>query len=122
MGGGGRFVAQVDPLSSKHYFVSHFQLIYAGLPLLSYNLCVIAHHYNHNYPHHYRHRSNAGYGPISQGVLAMPFVPIVDGEFLPTGHRIPVQMEERDYHVMDRTSMLSNNCFTNGHFVQIPCG
>ena len=37
-------------------------------------------------PHdHHDHDSNAGYGPISQGVLAMPFVPIVDGEFLPTG-------------------------------------
>ena len=42
---------------------------------------------------HYHHGSNAGYGPISRGVLAMPFVPIVDGEFLPTGHRIPLQMK-----------------------------
>ena len=93
VGGGGRFVAQVDPLSSKHYFVSHFQLIYKCLPLFSCNLCVIAHHCDHPHPHHYHHRSNAGYGPISRGVLAMPFVPIVDGEFLPTGHRIPVQMK-----------------------------
>ena len=55
---------------------------------------ILYNNHHRNPPHHHNpQHHNAGYGPISQGVLAMPFVPIVDGEFLPTGHIMKIVMK-----------------------------
>lgn len=59
-------------------------------------------------------KEEEGYGPISQGVLAMPFVPIVDGEFLPTD---PLRMMETGN--FKQTSLLLGACREEANYFLI---